>query len=53
MMLNEMAMLGDLILGTLLPLRFRMGFSKQRTKYIGDNQWEFVIESADMFCRDI
>ena len=52
MMLNEMATLGDVMLGTLLPLKFRLGFSTEQTQRISSNQWKIMIESADMFCRD-
>jgi len=51
-MLNEMAMLGDVTLGTLLPLKFRLGFSKEKTHRINENEWHIVVESAEMFCRD-
>ena len=53
MMLNEMATLGDVTLGTLLPLKFRLGFSKEKTHRINENEWQIVVESAEMFCRDI
>lgn len=52
MMLNEMAMLGDVMLGTLLPLKLRIGFSKEHTRHVKGNEWHIVIESADVFCRD-
>lgn len=51
MMLNEMAILGDVTLGTFLPLQIRIGFSKEKTHYIGNNEWHLIVESADMFCR--
>ncbi|MCH2546749.1 MAG: hypothetical protein MK052_03950 [Alphaproteobacteria bacterium] len=49
-MRNEMATLGDITLGTLLPLKLQINFSRAHTQLKDNESWETLVESIEMFC---
>jgi hypothetical protein len=50
---NQMSILGDYMVGTVPPLRFRVTTDSTRPRHIGeDGQVVFVIGGIELYCRD-